>query len=199
MDRLPILIAVLLALAPAGCNEKPSDASAPLASRVDGVKASSGKRRTAADFCDVLPAADKAPAFAMPPLTAAAPAAARGWRWVNFWATWCKPCIEELPLLGRWHERLQKAGRAVELVFVSVDDSDDALVDYKKQHADAPTSLRVADTQASMPGWLRSVGLDENAPIPLHVLVDASGKVRCVRAGGLRDADYPIVEELIAR
>ena len=198
MDRLPILIISSLVFAGAGCNEKLSDAAAPASSRVDAVKASGSKRRTSADFCDVLPAAAQAPVFAFPPLTAAARApVASGWRWVNVWATWCKPCIEELPLLARWHDKLARAGRPVELVFVSVDDSDGALVAYKQQHADAPSSLRVADPANAMPAWLRSVGLDEHAPIPVHVLVDAAGRVRCVRAGGLRAEDYPIVEALL--
>ena len=39
-------------------------------------------------------------------------------RIVNHWATWCDPCIEELPLLIALHARL---GEAVELVGVSWD------------------------------------------------------------------------------
>jgi thiol-disulfide isomerase/thioredoxin len=193
MDRLPLVIIVL---ALAGCNDRPSSPAAPR-SRVDAVKATGGKRATSADFCDVLPAPDQAPVFAFPPLTASAPATT-GWRWVNIWATWCQPCIEELPLLAKWRASLAKAGHPVELVFVSVDDSDEALVRYKKEHADAPSSVRVTDAQRVMPAWLRGVGLDENAPIPIHVLVDASNRVRCTRAGALRDADYPVVEELFA-
>lgn len=37
----------------------------------------------------------------------------------NFWATWCKPCIEEMP----YFEALQKAyPNKIEVVFVSLDD-----------------------------------------------------------------------------
>lgn len=36
---------------------------------------------------------------------------------VNFWATWCKPCVEELPLL----EMYQKEHRAVKVLLVSLD------------------------------------------------------------------------------
>lgn len=38
---------------------------------------------------------------------------------VNFWATWCAPCVEELP----YFERLQKenASSALKVIFISVD------------------------------------------------------------------------------
>jgi thiol-disulfide isomerase/thioredoxin len=180
----------------AACSESPS--AAPPRSRVDSVKADPSKSGTSADFCDVLAAPDKAARFTLPVLAPGpAPPAATGWRWINLWATWCKPCIEELPLLARWRDRLVRAGQPIELVFVSIDESDAALAQYKQQHADAPASVRVADASA-MPAWMLSVGLDAGAPIPVHLLVDPAGRTRCVRAGGLREADYPLVERLIA-
>ena len=30
---------------------------------------------------------------------------------VNLWATWCKPCIEEMDLLGRWGKSLAAEGK----------------------------------------------------------------------------------------
>ncbi|MEO5668706.1 MAG: TlpA disulfide reductase family protein, partial [Bdellovibrionota bacterium] len=38
---------------------------------------------------------------------------------VNFWATWCPPCVEEFPALLELQRRLE--GK-VDIVFVSVDD-----------------------------------------------------------------------------
>ena len=39
---------------------------------------------------------------------------------LNFWATWCPPCIEEMPSLEKLHEALASKGLAV--VAVSVDE-----------------------------------------------------------------------------
>ena len=44
---------------------------------------------------------------------------------LNFWATWCKPCEDEMPAMERLYRAL--AGTDFELVAVSVDE-DDALV-----------------------------------------------------------------------
>lgn len=41
---------------------------------------------------------------------------------VNFWATWCKPCIQELSNIGELYDKWQKE-TGVKIIAVSVDDS----------------------------------------------------------------------------
>ncbi len=48
---------------------------------------------------------------------------------VNFWATWCAPCEEEMPAMQRLHSRL--AGRPFELLAISVDEDHAAVVRFR--------------------------------------------------------------------
>lgn len=47
---------------------------------------------------------------------------------VNFWATWCRPCLEEIPILQRLHEAYRDAGFTLVAVSLDQPDSADALV-----------------------------------------------------------------------
>ena len=178
---------VILALL-AGCEDSKAG---PARSRVDRVKAAPTKQGAVEAFCDVQPRA----AFQLPALAKAAPASS-GWRWVNVWATWCKPCIAEMPLLLRWRDRLDKSGKPLSLLFVSVDESDEVVAAYRQAHAGIPDSLRLANPDL-LPPWLKVLGLDEAAPIPVHILVDPAGQTRCVRAGAVGEADYATIAELL--
>lgn len=56
---------------------------------------------------------------------------------VHFWATWCPPCVEEMPQLQKLYEQL--AGPAFEVLAVSVDDSAGMLQSFlKKQGISLP-------------------------------------------------------------
>lgn len=119
-------------------------------------------------------------------------------RWVNVWATWCKPCVEEMPRLLAWQKRSAEAGKPIDLVFVSVDASADAIAQFRAQHPDMPESLHVANAEG-FSAWLPSVGLADGSPIPMHLYADARGTQRCVRAGAVAEADYQFVQVLTQR
>ena len=188
MDRLPTLIA-LVALA--GCDQRGDKTPAP-ASRVDGAKVAVKKTDTAA-FCDKKLDRETAPVFQLPALApgGALPASTK-WRWINVWATWCKPCTEEMPRLVKWQAKL-----GADLQFVSVDEAEADVAAFRKLHPETPPSARLAKAD-SQGAWFTALGLDAAAPIPVHIFVDPSNHVRCVRAGGVREQDYAAVEALLA-
>ena len=191
MDRLSALIAV--AAIAAACE---TDKAAPPPSRVDGAKISAKQAATVEAFCDYRAAEDSAgPMLTWPPLAAGqvAPAPAKGWRWLNVWATWCKPCVEELPRLARWQAKLGQ----LDLQFVSMDDKQEDIDAFRKLHPDAPASLRAADPE-HINTWLAQLGLDGSPPIPIHVFVSPAGHVRCARAGSVREQDLGVIQKIVA-
>lgn len=52
---------------------------------------------------------------------------------LNFWATWCPPCVEEMPSLVGLQKQL--LGKGVIVLAVSVDDDADAYHKFLKEHA----------------------------------------------------------------
>src|SRR5262245_36951495 len=104
MDRLSALAFVAFALC--ACDEK-KQGTEEAPSRVNAAKTGAQKGASAEGFCDVHFAGDSGPKFTVPALVGGTlSATAKTWRWVNVWATWCKPCVEEMPRLAKWREKL---------------------------------------------------------------------------------------------
>jgi thiol-disulfide isomerase/thioredoxin len=188
---------MLAVAALAACDSK-SDRPPEPAARTNGAKVNVGQTASTEAFCDKHAADDRGAAFRWPELAAgaAAPGAPAGWRWVNVWATWCKPCIEEMPRLVAWRDKLAASGKRVDLAFVSVDDSDGDLDAYRKQHPETPPSTRIASAEKRT-AWLKEFGLSDGA-IPIHLFVSPANRLRCARAGGIREKDYGVLEKLLA-
>lgn len=199
MDRLPPLIVLCLAAA-GGCEkpEEPAAAEPAARSRVNAVAAKPAAAGDADAFCDVRFAADEAPRLEPLPLAGDAvwPRAGSGWQWINVWATWCKPCVEEMPRLERWRDELAAEGIALSIDFVSTDEDDDTVAAFRTSHPEVPDGVRLADPEA-LPGWLEAMGVDIGPVLPVHIFVDERGTVRCVRAAGVEDGDRADVEALL--
>jgi thiol-disulfide isomerase/thioredoxin len=87
---------------------------------------------------------------------------------VNFWATWCEPCREEMPSIERLRERL--AGKPFEVVLVNFGEGATRIEEYLRRENLALPVVRDAD-KAVAAAW-RAGGL------PMTFLVDARGRIR---------------------
>jgi peroxiredoxin len=66
---------------------------------------------------------------------------------LNFWATWCKPCEEEMPAMERLHAKL--GGPDFELLAVSVDEGDDEVRAFRDRLGLGFPILRDPEKQAA--------------------------------------------------
>jgi thiol-disulfide isomerase/thioredoxin len=167
-------------------------------SRTNSARTQAGQTASVEAFCDVHGSDAKGAAFGWPEIaTGSAPAAQTStWRWVNLWATWCKPCIEEMPRLVSWRTRLAASGRPVELTFLSVDESQADVDEFRKSRPELPLALRISDADKRA-AWLEELGMGDSA-IPIHLFVSPANRLRCGRAGELRDKDFAMVDKLLA-
>ena len=86
---------------------------------------------------------------------------------LNFWATWCPPCVEEMPSLVEMQHRMKAKGVAV--VAVSIDVDENAYRQFLKQHG--VVLLTVRDPAQKTPalygthGWPETFIIDRNGMI----------------------------------
>lgn len=99
---------------------------------------------------------------------------------VNFWATWCPPCREEMPLL----DRSARATPGVQFVGISVDD---------KAHVAQFRSTNATSYPLPITGMeISSLGAElgnKAMALPFTAFVRADGSLQSVKLGALKDAD----------
>lgn len=97
---------------------------------------------------------------------------------VNFWATWCPPCVEELPLINRFHH--DQAARGWQVLGIAVDQAAPVARFLQRMPLDFPVALAgFAGTELS-----RSLG-NANGALPFSVVFGADGAVRQRKLGRL--------------
>ncbi|HXT61560.1 MAG TPA: cytochrome c biogenesis protein/redoxin [Pyrinomonadaceae bacterium] len=86
---------------------------------------------------------------------------------LNFWATWCIPCRNEIPSLSAMQKDLD--ARGLSIVGVSYDDTADLVKDFQKE---IPQSYEIVlggrDVGSQLPA----------SPLPTSYLIDRQGRIR---------------------
>jgi hypothetical protein len=102
-------------------------------------------------------------------------------------------------LLRRWRDGLSRDGAEVRFELVSVDEADreEELVAWRSR--ELPGRLTWLRSEGDLGPLLDALGVERNAMIPIHALVDPSGWLRCVRVGAVHEQDYAAVKELLGR
>lgn len=165
------------------------------------VKIEAAANTAAADFCDKhWPGeGEGVRAFGNGPKVKGPAAQAKpgSWRWVNYWATWCAPCLEEMPLLGRWRDTFVREAVPFELELWSVDEDEEKL--RERVRAGLPAKMTWVDGPESLAAYLGEAGLDPDSMLPVQMLVDPKGNLRCIRIGSVTEKDWGTVRRLVGR
>ena len=109
---------------------------------------------------------------------------------VNYWASWCKPCVEEMPAFSRLQGRY--AAQGVQFVGIGIDEVDNMRAFVKMTPVSYP--LLVGGKNAS-----ETPGLQVKA-LPYTVIIGRDGRFASSRLGRLDEATLePMLKELIGK
>jgi cytochrome c biogenesis protein CcmG/thiol:disulfide interchange protein DsbE len=96
---------------------------------------------------------------------------------LDFWATWCDPCREEIPHLVELQQRY--GDRGLQIIGISMDDSIDPVRPfYQRFHMNYPVVMGTAKTGELYGGVLG---------LPITFLIDRDGRI-CAKHIGATDA-----------
>ena len=93
---------------------------------------------------------------------------------VNFWATWCAPCVKELP----YFEKLNSENKTVKVVLVSLDFKDQfekRLIPFLKKKAIKSEVVLLTDKEYN--NWLPQVDKEWSGSIPATLIIKNGKKV----------------------
>jgi peroxiredoxin len=107
---------------------------------------------------------------------------------LNFWATWCPPCVEETPSLVQMQQKLKDKG--VVVLAVSVDADESAYKRFLKDHNVNLLTVRDADQKSNnLYGTIR---------FPETYIIDRQGMVRRKFIGAV-DWNSPEVTDFLTK
>lgn len=136
---------------------------------------------------------DLAPVFTLPDIVEGNPAISledlRGKTvYVDFWASWCAPCLRSMPLINELYNKYQDQN--FEVIAINVDDP---IEDGQDFLLDTPLDFLIAaDTDNTVLNHFEVTGM------PTSFLIDKEGVVRMVHMG-FRGNDIEIIEAAITQ
>jgi peroxiredoxin len=107
---------------------------------------------------------------------------------LNFWATWCPPCVEEMPSLVEMQRRMKAKG--ITVLAVSVDVDQNAYLQFLKEHNVNLLTVRDPDQKSN--------ALYGTFKFPETYIIDRNGVMRRKFVGGV-DWTAPDITEFLGR
>ena len=112
---------------------------------------------------------------------------------LNFWATWCGPCLYEIPDLNELHEIYNDRG--LEILGISISDNGYQLKKFKKQR-DIKYPILFDNPQEMQNVTEKYGGIYS---IPISILIDTSSQIiRVYNSAILKNHDFRMYADLIS-
>ena len=110
---------------------------------------------------------------------------------VNFWASWCLPCLKEIPELGELQSR--HGDRGLQVIGIALQDPSELEEFIIEKKMNYPVLAAVAPVIAVAEGFGNLAGV-----LPYTAIIDRSGEIVYVKAGPVTGAEVEaIIEPLL--
>ena len=101
---------------------------------------------------------------------------------VNFWATWCAPCREEIPVFIRLQRRL--GARGLQFVGIAIDRREPVSAFQREFGMNYPVLLGNIETMELMRATGNRAGV-----LPYTLVIDRRGRLAHRKLGGIKEGD----------
>jgi thiol-disulfide isomerase/thioredoxin len=110
---------------------------------------------------------------------------------VDFWATWCVPCVAGMPAIKQFRAQMHAAGKPFEAISIDAGDSIEKVIDFQKKKVDMPWTQ-----------WHQETFTEEYFRIGIHTLptylvLDKNGRI-LARGGHFDEAMKKTIREALA-
>ena len=102
---------------------------------------------------------------------------------LNFWATWCPPCVREMPLLDRFSR--EQRTRGWQVLGLAIDNREPVLEFLSRRPVGYPIGLAGVDGV----GLARRLGNTQGA-LPFSVIFDRAGAIVDRKLGAIQPEDF---------
>ena len=98
---------------------------------------------------------------------------------LNFWATWCAPCVEEMPMLSKFYNKTKMEG--ISVIGLAIDNEKNVKEFLEKIEVDH--HLLVAGTKGT--NIMEKIGLNPSNSLPFTIMFDKNFDVLEIKLGKL--------------
>ena len=99
---------------------------------------------------------------------------------INFWATWCTPCLKEIPMFNRVQKEYAPDG--VQFIGIAIDNKASINKFIQKTPIDYPVLYGIKSTTKLVQDYGNAAGV-----LPYTVFIDRAGKIQRIAPGQLRE------------